>query len=468
MQRLGLITAVAILALCGGGVLAGDVPLPIKKPKDRTGAVKTQPEQGLPLPSESPAAATTATGAASSALAKQAATERPKDATKARAVGAKADTSVPGAKPAGPQPRDGKTVPLTGRDAPATGKPEANGTATKPPAPPPAWTPEEIQEAKARCTAQLKLVDAVTMPEAPVREGNCGAPAPVRLLSIGKKPEVTFDPPALLTCDMVAMLALWMKNDVQPLARKHLGSEVIKIETMSDYSCRAAYGRKGNKLSEHAHANALDIRGFVTAKASQAMVLEGWGTPQREIAAAKALAEKEAAKADAIKAAAEKAAAERAADEGRKGPGPASASGAATASGDAPVPRRSIVEGLPRELMPRGIDDVTKGLGLAPSQLGGPKEKDKGSKGKNTSDTGKAASQAVDAKSEPAGKRPPVTIVPRSPVAEPPSNVSRFLHAAHAAACQRFGTTLGPEANAAHRNHFHVDMAPRQHTKICE
>ncbi len=37
-----------------------------------------------------------------------------------------------------------------------------------------------------------------------------------------------------------------------------------------------------------------------------------------------------------------------------------------------------------------------------------------------------------------------------------------FLHDAHDAACRIFGTTLGPEANDAHRNHFHVDMAERK------
>jgi hypothetical protein len=48
-------------------------------------------------------------------------------------------------------------------------------------------------------------------------------------------------------------------------------------------------------------------------------------------------------------------------------------------------------------------------------------------------------------------------------------NPEAFLHATHAAACRLFGTTLGPEANAAHRNHFHVDMASRKNaTKICD
>lgn len=33
-----------------------------------------------------------------------------------------------------------------------------------------------------------------------------------------------------------------------------------------------------------------------------------------------------------------------------------------------------------------------------------------------------------------------------------------FLRIVHQSACRRFGTTLGPDFNAAHRNHLHVDM----------
>jgi hypothetical protein len=43
-----------------------------------------------------------------------------------------------------------------------------------------------------------------------------------------------------------------------------------------------------------------------------------------------------------------------------------------------------------------------------------------------------------------------------------------FLRGAHHAACRIFGTVLGPEANRAHRNHFHLDMAERKVIAICE
>jgi len=35
----------------------------------------------------------------------------------------------------------------------------------------------------------------------------------------------------------------------------------------------------------------------------------------------------------------------------------------------------------------------------------------------------------------------------------------RFLRIVHASACKRFGTVLGPAYNAAHQDHFHVEMS---------
>jgi hypothetical protein len=43
-----------------------------------------------------------------------------------------------------------------------------------------------------------------------------------------------------------------------------------------------------------------------------------------------------------------------------------------------------------------------------------------------------------------------------------------FLREVHRGACGLFGTVLGPEANAAHRNHLHLDLAHRRHVAFCE
>jgi hypothetical protein len=42
-----------------------------------------------------------------------------------------------------------------------------------------------------------------------------------------------------------------------------------------------------------------------------------------------------------------------------------------------------------------------------------------------------------------------------------------FLHEIHDGACKIFGTTLGPKANEAHKNHFHLDMIERRHP-LCD
>ena len=62
---------------------------------------------------------------------------------------------------------------------------------------------------------------------------------------------------------------------------------------------------------------------------------------------------------------------------------------------------------------------------------------------------------------------------PKPPSSQPavvdPDARTQFLRAAHHSACKLFNTVLGPEANNAHQNHFHVDLAERiKNTKICE
>ena len=40
--------------------------------------------------------------------------------------------------------------------------------------------------------------------------------------------------------------------------------------------------------------------------------------------------------------------------------------------------------------------------------------------------------------------------------------------ALRAGACTQFGTVIGPEANEAHRDHFHLDMKKRPYGGYCE
>jgi hypothetical protein len=343
----------------------------------------------------------------------------------------------------------------------------ADGNAADPKAknagPPTEWPAVEVELARARCTQLLKGVDAVTVPEAPFRKGDCGTMAPVRLMSIGKSPEITFSPPPVVTCDLVLGLVKWLKDEVQPAARRHFKSEVVRVDSMSDYSCRMAYGRIGNKLSEHGKANALDIRSFSTRKGDEAVVLKDWGQTKRDvrkqIAAAKAAAEK----AEAIKLAAEKAAKERA---------DAAEYAAKAQTTGTPLPRKSLVEGLPPRkddtsplAVPASVNQTGPLADVAATRLGGPlhEDGDKRAAKKNRKDAKNKSKGDETVAALPGGNALDDVVVP------PPSTANaRFLHDVHASGCRIFGTTLGPEANEAHRNHFHVDMAERKVRKICD
>lgn len=318
------------------------------------------------------------------------------------------------------------------------------------------WSAEEAAAGRARCTALLKDLAVVVVPATPIREGvDCGAAAPVELISIGKSPQVTFSPTVVMTCDMVAALHTWITKDLQPLARRHMGSELIRIDTMSSYSCRMAYGRAHGRLSEHGKANALDIRAFMFGKGDTADVLANWGPTARDIQAQVATAQAAARKAEAERAA--KAAADAATIAAGKAaparPGQPSDTGIAVtqpSQGGVTGPTLSH-RGSDEPVQPTGIPRVNvqipglgNGIGITgtigvPNRLGGPKPKD-----------GEVAVPVVRGSADGGGGR------------------MTFLREAHRSACRIFGTVLGPEANNAHRNHFHVDMAQRRSASFCE
>ena len=78
---------------------------------------------------------------------------------------------------------------------------------------------------------------------------------------------------------------------------------------------------------------------------------------------------------------------------------------------------------------------------------------------------GASVLEVAKAKAADPPKPPPEAVPPPlTPIAVRKSDFVRNLHDA---ACKTFGTVLGPEANAAHKNHFHLDMKARR-SGFCE
>ncbi len=129
-----------------------------------------------------------------------------------------------------------------------------------------------------------------------MRKGPCGTPAPVRLNAIGTAPEVRILPPATVNCAMVATLAAWMDERIQPMARKLLGAPITALRNVASYACRRRNGAATGRLSEHALANAIDIAGFETEAGRWIAIAAHWGPTLREREAAlRAQAMREAA-----------------------------------------------------------------------------------------------------------------------------------------------------------------------------
>ncbi len=330
--------------------------------------------------------------------------------------------------------------------------------ATDAPPKPDVWSQQQIAAARAQCKSVLKGVRAKFTYDKPIKKGPCGAPVVLKVTSVGSAPPVELLPSARLTCDMVATLYNWVQHDLQPMAKAELGSHLVMMRTMSSYSCRNAYGRKTTRLSEHGRANALDIGGFKLADDRKAMVLTGWGPTARKLkalakragkgkTAGQKLARGTTAAKSAPKAADKRSNRQRRgrADQGKQALGATSMSAGRNPdlakAGSKPQHNFNAVT-----VFNQGEGESIN-LDLRPVSV--------------------AASKAASARRERLLKRKHrrKTGKVRSTRQQ---RLQRFMRQAHVKGCKRFGTMLGPEANKAHEDHFHVDMAKRKYGNYCE
>lgn len=111
--------------------------------------------------------------------------------------------------------------------------------------------------------------------------GHCGAQRPFEVSgALGGR--VALRPMALLRCPMIPAIDHWMQTTVMPAAMRNFGQPVAEIKVASSYSCRPMNHVDGAKLSEHGHANALDVSAFQLADGRWVSVKQGWYGDPRE------------------------------------------------------------------------------------------------------------------------------------------------------------------------------------------
>ena len=115
---------------------------------------------------------------------------------------------------------------------------------------------------------QLRLAKlAVFKPSPPITgPGECMATDVVKLdaVLLPDKHRVVFSPPVTLRCPTADAVAQWISNDVAPTIAA-LGTSLRSVESLDSFDCRPRNGITGAQVSEHGHANALDVRSFKLA-----------------------------------------------------------------------------------------------------------------------------------------------------------------------------------------------------------
>ena len=124
-----------------------------------------------------------------------------------------------------------------------------------------------------QCVGRLDRIVAryTLLPDRDFGNG-CSALGAVQLNDIG----VRVANLGAMTCGLAESFTRWAQVDLQTAARDHLGSRVVRVETMGSYACRNVNGAATGKLSEHARANAVDIGAFVLADGRRITVKGDW------------------------------------------------------------------------------------------------------------------------------------------------------------------------------------------------
>jgi hypothetical protein len=154
------------------------------------------------------------------------------------------------------------------------------GNRTREPSRPLAAAPATPAKATQLCLADLRKegVEFRPLPDRWFANG-CSAAGAVQLLDIGTP--VTHL--GAMTCPVARQFARWAREAVQPAAHAWLGRKVIRIESFGTYSCRPINNQPGAKLSEHGHANAVDIGVFVLEGGRRITVKEGWSGGDEDV-----------------------------------------------------------------------------------------------------------------------------------------------------------------------------------------
>jgi hypothetical protein len=164
-----------------------------------------------------------------------------------------------------PPAKSGKDAAPQVSAVPAPSVNSAPSAAPAPEAAPASGAADSASEAPSACLARLNDI-AVAHPMPAINSGQCTAEDVVRLETvIGKEGQrITLAPAATLRCPMAESVVHWVRDEVAFTALD-FGAALKSLFVDTSFDCRSRNHVAGAKLSEHGHANAIDLRGLLLA-----------------------------------------------------------------------------------------------------------------------------------------------------------------------------------------------------------
>jgi hypothetical protein len=119
---------------------------------------------------------------------------------------------------------------------------------------------DPIPKQEMACRERLKSLGVEFEERKPVRdeEKGCSIPYPLVVNTLATGIEIT--PEAEMNCGMAEAVARFAADTISPTAKATFGAELKSVSQASAYVCRPRHN--GEKMSEHAFGNALDIASF--------------------------------------------------------------------------------------------------------------------------------------------------------------------------------------------------------------
>jgi hypothetical protein len=183
---------------------------------------------------------------------------------------AKAPIPQPGERPAEVPAADEipTEVPIPSQKPADAGKSEKPAeVVTEPEKKPPPSDPrsdirpiDPMPKQEIACRERLKSLGVEFEERKPVHDGEkgCSIPYPLMVKTLGTSIDVT--PEAEMNCQMAEAAAGFVSDTISPAAKAEFGAGLKSVSQASAYVCRPRHN--GEKMSEHAFGNALDIAGF--------------------------------------------------------------------------------------------------------------------------------------------------------------------------------------------------------------